>query len=571
MKNILATFLFLLSLNTFSQITIDAGDMPNVGDTIRKSITTVGLNYDFSQTGNDFVWDYSNLSSLTQDVDSFISVGSTPLLYQLAFNNPFDPNHRATIALPTDDIDIIPGFPLTDIIEFYKESSSEYKRVGMGISVAGIPLTLKYDIPELFYDFPLTVGDVDSTTSSFSLSIPSLGFISLTRKRVNSVDGWGMLTTPYGTHPVIRVKSIITENDSIYVDSLGVGLPINRNIIEYHWLGNNFGIPLLHVTEEGLVTTISYIDNFNSPPFIVNLGLPQLICEGESAVIKANVNGGCPPYNFYWSTGSTLDSVVVSPATNTVYAVTVVDSCNDTVTANALLVVTPNPVVDIGNDTTIYPGDTLVLDAGSGIMNTYLWSDGTTGQTLKVSVAGTYWVEVTNFNGCTNADTIIVSIDTTVSQINGTVSYDNNFSTPLEDVTIYLIDNTKAIVDSTKTDSNGHYQLNVNQSGTYTIKASSVNPWGGVNSTDALGIMQYFTGLINLSGLRLIGADIDLSGFINSVDALYAAQRFVMIINSFPSGDWIFENPTVIINAPGVVVADIKGLCVGDIDGSYLP
>ncbi len=571
MKSILTTSLLFLCLSLQAQITIDASDMPNVGDTIRKSITTIGMGYNFSQTGNDFIWDYSNLSSLTQDIDSFISVSSTSLVYQIAFNNPFDPNHRATIALPTDDINLIPGVPLTDITDFYKETSSKYSRVGMGITIAGIPIAMKYDIPELLYNLPLTVGNVDSTLSAFNLSIPSMGFISTSKKRVNTVDGWGTLTTPFGTHPVIRVKSTIIENDSIYVDSLGMGIPIIRTITEYNWLGDNFGIPLLQVVQEGLVTTIRYIDTLKAPPFIINLGFPQMICEGETAVIKANVSGGCPPFDFIWSNGSTMDSIVVNPSSTTVYTITVSDACNDTLTANAVIIVSPLPNINLGNDTTINQGDTLVLDAGQGVGNSYLWSDGSTDRTLKVYSTGIYWVEVENIAACSASDTIVVLLDTSGSNISGVITYDNALSTPLSGVKVYLTDNLLHIVDSVFTNINGYYSFTNVLLGTYTLECHSDNPWGGVNSTDALFIMQHFTGINILSGLRLLAADVNLSSYVNAVDALYAAQRFVQLINSFPAGDWVFESPSVIVDGTGPVIVNIKGICVGDVDGSYVP
>ena len=43
------------------------------------------------------------------------------------------------------------------------------------------------------------------------------------------------------------------------------------------------------------------------------------------------------------------------------------------------------PTVDLGLDTVLCIGETLVLDAGAG--NTYLWSDNSTAQTLSVTVA----------------------------------------------------------------------------------------------------------------------------------------------------------------------------------------
>lgn len=49
------------------------------------------------------------------------------------------------------------------------------------------------------------------------------------------------------------------------------------------------------------------------------------------------------------------------------------------------------------------------LNAGGG-MSSYLWSDGSTSQTNTVAASGTYWVQVTDLNQCTNSDTTTVTV-----------------------------------------------------------------------------------------------------------------------------------------------------------------
>ncbi len=50
-------------------------------------------------------------------------------------------------------------------------------------------------------------------------------------------------------------------------------------------------------------------------------------------------------------------------------------------------------------------GSPNLLDAGSSF-TAYLWSDGSTGNTVTVSEEGIYWVRVTDANGCTGADSL---------------------------------------------------------------------------------------------------------------------------------------------------------------------
>ncbi len=84
-KLISLLFITLISITIFGQITITDNDMPEPGDTIRQS-TSVDLGMlNFEETGNDFYWDFSTLTPFSQTVDTFVSVGETPWLYQILF------------------------------------------------------------------------------------------------------------------------------------------------------------------------------------------------------------------------------------------------------------------------------------------------------------------------------------------------------------------------------------------------------------------------------------------------------------------------------------------------------
>jgi hypothetical protein len=120
---------------------------------------------------------------------------------------------------------------------------------------------LRYDNPDRYYKFPLDYGNVDSSSSSFTLDLPDVAYVTTSRQRLNTVDGWGTLTTPYGSFESLRMKSEVTEYDSVYIDSLNLGVPVNRNYTEYKWLTNGHGVPVLQVTQEGELITVQYIDS----------------------------------------------------------------------------------------------------------------------------------------------------------------------------------------------------------------------------------------------------------------------------------------------------------------------
>jgi gliding motility-associated-like protein len=69
-----------------------------------------------------------------------------------------------------------------------------------------------------------------------------------------------------------------------------------------------------------------------------------------------------------------------------------------------------SPEFDIGNDTTISMGSTILLDAGEGYSE-YYWSTGETSQIIEVNTAGIYSVTVANQYGCPAVDEIEVNVD----------------------------------------------------------------------------------------------------------------------------------------------------------------
>ncbi|MFH1320986.1 MAG: PKD domain-containing protein [Bacteroidota bacterium] len=68
------------------------------------------------------------------------------------------------------------------------------------------------------------------------------------------------------------------------------------------------------------------------------------------------------------------------------------------------------PAVNLGIDTSICLGNSIILDASSGF-DSYFWSDSSTSQTITVNTTGTYFVSVTD-GSCSISDTIEVIVTT---------------------------------------------------------------------------------------------------------------------------------------------------------------
>jgi len=135
----------------------------------------------------------------------------------------------------------------------------------------------------------------------------------------------------------------------------------------------------------GLITDSLQV-YFNITPF-VDLGNDTSLCEGEPILLDAFVLTA----TYQWQDNSTASTF--SPSNSGLYWVTASTPCG--LDADSIQIeFIPPPTVDLGNDTTLCPGDLLTLDA-TGIDVTYLWQNGATSPTFFVDIDGYYTVQVT--------------------------------------------------------------------------------------------------------------------------------------------------------------------------------
>ncbi|MCB0824261.1 MAG: gliding motility-associated C-terminal domain-containing protein [Bacteroidales bacterium] len=133
----------------------------------------------------------------------------------------------------------------------------------------------------------------------------------------------------------------------------------------------------------------------------INLGNDTLICIDGSYTIHAG--GGYASY--IWQDGSSDSTLTITePGT---YWVEVISAfgCISYDTIN--IEVFPAVQMDLGNDTILCDGQTLILDPGSEFI-LYEWQNGSSNQTFTVVEPGTYWVSVIDQNNCSAIDSIHV-------------------------------------------------------------------------------------------------------------------------------------------------------------------
>jgi hypothetical protein len=268
MKKILALAIYCLSIfNVVGQDTITSQDLPNAGGIYVLSIGSSFTGMDVTSTGANHNWDFSQLTKTGQRIDTMKTTQDTdPLLSFFFINNQFNTN-RANHATRGNGFNL--GFVnVSDVFNYYYNSTSEYRQPGFGAVMTGLPLPIAYSPHDVIYRFPLNYSDEDSVAFSYEVDLSAaVGlYFKVKKKRRNLVDGWGSLTTPYGTFDVLRVKSVVVEQDSIYVDSLNLGLNLPAvTTIEYKWLGKGHGLPLLQINTSGAnaVTQILYQDSID--------------------------------------------------------------------------------------------------------------------------------------------------------------------------------------------------------------------------------------------------------------------------------------------------------------------
>lgn len=268
LKHMKKLFLFCLilfySFPCFSQVTISSGDMPVSGDTVVFSSALISIPGQGFPTGESHTWDYSWFPFHEQEVTTYLDVSSLNMIYQAAFNNPLFPDYIASYAIEGAFMDL-PGMPVSDPLTFFRNTPSGFGIVGYAGEYMGFPVPGQNDTMDVFYGFPLNYGDTSFSHSRVNQDIPALGHVERQVIRQTIADGWGSLSTPYGTFDVLRVRSDATYRDSVRVDTLPAFPPLVTQRTEYLFLAKDYGHPLLSIEVlDGQNARVTYIDSLRS-------------------------------------------------------------------------------------------------------------------------------------------------------------------------------------------------------------------------------------------------------------------------------------------------------------------
>jgi gliding motility-associated-like protein len=227
------------------------------------------------------------------------------------------------------------------------------------------------------------------------------------------IDALGETDTTSATITVLSPPIIDLGSDTILCEGESLTLDAENPGSTYLWQDGSAdqtfsvttaGIYWVEINNSGCSSTDSITVTFIGPE--VDLGPDTTICLVEDFVLDA----GNPGMDYLWQDGSTDQTFEVTDLGT--YFVTV-STAGSSCAVNDTIVVSPGSImVDLGNDTVLCATESLLLDAENPGA-TYLWSDSSTDQTLSVSTAGIYTVEVED-GICTGSDSIVVTFQSPV-------------------------------------------------------------------------------------------------------------------------------------------------------------
>lgn len=170
--------------------------------------------------------------------------------------------------------------------------------------------------------------------------------------------------------------------------------------------------------------TISQPDSLEANTYVIDASCVGL----NNGEISSNPQGGTAPYNYSWSNGDNTNTI--TGLTTGTYGLTITDINGCTVSENTLFVDDASSlVVNLSGVDVLCQGDSTgsatIAAIGGGSPYTYQWdyaADFQTSSTANDLIAGTYYVTLTDNNGCT-VDTFVTISENSALDLSASVTH----------------------------------------------------------------------------------------------------------------------------------------------------
>ncbi len=264
----------------------------------------------------------------------------------------------------------------------------------------------------------------NATTQSISVNAAGNYSVVVTNVCANQNDN---ITISIASSPVPALG-----NDTTYCSNFNLQLNAANSGATYLW-NNNTNQQTLNVNAAGTywviisnncgsITDSIVFNQYASPQ--VSLGNDTLYCSAFIQLLDAT-NAGA---SYSWS--NTSNAASINASTAGIYWVNVSNNCG-TATDTINITQSSPPVSALGNDTLYCSNFTRLLDGGTSTTS-YLWSDGTTDQTITVNQAGTYWVQLNNNCGAITDTIHIIQASAPTVNLGNDTSFCGSFTTSFD-------------------------------------------------------------------------------------------------------------------------------------------
>ncbi len=303
-------------------------------------------------------------------------------------------------------INILPAPANTGLITGPQEICANTSNVVYSVLPAAYATTYQWTVPS-----GATIVSGNGTTSitvSFGVAATS-GNITVTA--ANNCQSALPSSLPVNVLPLPAQPVITANGPTQFCEGGSVQLIAPAGYVAYLW-SNGETTPSVTVSVSGdysvVVTDANGCISLASHIISVDvhiLDIPEVaitgstsFCEGESVILTAESGFA----SYLWNIGATTQSITVT--TSGTYFVVVTDGIGCVSEPSQPITVTANeipevPVITADGPLTICEGEDVVLSAPAGY-SYYLWSNGESTQSVTVTAAGNYTVQVGNAENC---------------------------------------------------------------------------------------------------------------------------------------------------------------------------
>ena len=174
------------------------------------------------------------------------------------------------------------------------------------------------------------------------------------------------------------------------------------------------GTYLLSVTDNNgcQKDTLTTVNNVNAPVISFD-SLHNVLCSGDNnGDIYVSVTGGVQPYTYVWNPNAIAQTEDLLQVPSGNYTLTVTDA-NGCLSSFDTTLVEPSPIGIIATVSDATCGDcnggaSLSVTGGTGVYM-YNWSNNSTTASVQNMCAGVYPVQVTDGNGCSSTNNVIIN------------------------------------------------------------------------------------------------------------------------------------------------------------------